>query len=87
MPDKVLKRYAVTGHRGSRAKRVTWDPPFDDANDVTIKAMCSRAAIEPLGGIPRAERRARLKKRRWSDVLDANTSSNAYELSPADIGY
>ena len=60
-----------------------WDPPFEDANDVAIKAMCSRKTIEPIEGIPDDERRARFKKRRWSLALNSSTRSNAYELSPS----
>jgi hypothetical protein len=60
---------------------IVWDPPFEDANDVIIRAICARAAIEPMApGIPAAERRARFKKLKWSDTLNSTTHSNAYEV-------
>jgi hypothetical protein len=77
----VLRTYLdQTDSTTATANRVIWDPPFEDANDVIIKAICTRDVIEPIAGIPADERRARFKKQRWSDILNSTTHSNAYEV-------
>lgn len=86
MPERALNAYTEKSKSKSGGTEI-WDPPFEDANDIAIKAMCLPATVEPLEGIPILERKARLKKNRWSQKLLSNTSSNVHELTPTDIGY
>lgn len=81
VPDRVLTKYfEQKGNAATSPNYVVWDPPFEDANDRIIKALCDRRTIEPVEGIPAEERMARFKKYRWSDPLVSSTHSNAYEV-------
>lgn len=56
IPDRLLQSIVSRNSSLDLADSLeTWDPPFEDANDVIIKALCDPKTIEPLQGFSEAE--------------------------------